>query len=198
MLATVTNTEIVVFGFTILFVFGLLVSSFWFNWRAVNRYTCPSPYTGTPLRWAYDLGHYHREKVWGYLSEIHQYDNRPFDLKKAAWCRDTGRLFPNAIGWLDTVQVDWSFLQKRYQGRFVSWGSLSPDQQRVIRDSHKGMEGYQTAFSSPNQLPRMIEPEYALAKPGPLYVDFETKVLLGWKIVPGTELEVMIVQKPIK
>ena len=35
-----------------------------------------------------------------------------------------------------------------------------------------------------------------MTRPGPLYVDIETKVLLGWKVVPGTDLEVLIVQKP--
>jgi hypothetical protein len=29
-----------------------------------------------------------------------------------------------------------------------------------------------------------------------LYVDVETQILIGWKEVPGTEVEVLIVQKP--
>jgi len=99
---------------------------------------------------------------------------------------------------MDTVKVDWTFLQKRYPGIWVSWGSLNSDQQRAISDAHESLEGFQTEVSSPSPAPRAIEPEYAYTKPGPLYVDIQTKVLLGWKVVPGTELEVLIVQKPVR
>jgi hypothetical protein len=46
-------------------------------------------------------------------------------------------------------------------------------------------------------MPQEIDSFHALLKPGPLYVDRETKNLLGWKEVPGTEFEVLIVQTPI-
>jgi methionyl-tRNA synthetase len=35
--------------------------------------------------------------------------------------------------------------------------------------------------------PRAIESEFAYTKPGPLYVDINTNILLGWQVVPGTE-----------
>ncbi|HEV8052714.1 MAG TPA: hypothetical protein VGP47_09475, partial [Parachlamydiaceae bacterium] len=79
---------------------------------------------------------------------------------------------------------------------YVSWGSLTAEQQGIIRNGHDSLEGFQTDFSSPNPLPRAVEAKYALSKPGPLYVDINTKVLLGWKCVPDTDLEVLIVQKP--
>ena len=119
-----------------------------------------------------------------------------FDVTQAALCRDTGRLFPNALTWYGTLKVDWKFLRKRYPGNFVSWGSLSEFQQLKIRDKHGSLEGFQTEFSSPTPSPRAIEPEYAYKKPGPLYVDIDTSVLLGWKEVPETDLEVLIVQRP--
>ncbi len=80
----------------------------------------------------------------------------------------------------------------------MSWGSFSNDQQRAIRDVHESLEGFQTDESSANPVPRLVERRYAYTIPGPLYVDLETKVLLGWKCVPETELEVLIVQKPIQ
>jgi hypothetical protein len=94
--------------------------------------------------------------------------------------------------------VDWTFLQKRYPGHWVSWGSLSKEQQEAIRDVHESLGKFQTQESSPTPAPRAVEPEYAYTKPGPLYVDLETKILLGWQVVPGTDFEVLIVQKPIK
>jgi hypothetical protein len=117
-------------------------------------------------------------------------------LKKASICRETGRVFPNSVTWYDKIDLDWTFLQKRYPGVYVSWGSLTDEQQEVIRNSHHSLEGFQIEFSSPYPSPKQIEAKYALARPGPLYVDIHTKVLLGWKSVPDTDLEVLIVQKP--
>lgn len=119
-----------------------------------------------------------------------------FNLDKAALCRETGRLFPNAVTWYGTIKVDWTFLNKRYPGHYISWGSLSDYQQEIIRSAHETVEGFQTEYSSRRTAPSQVEPFYAMTVPGPLYVDLDTKVLLGWKCVPLTDLEVMIVQKP--
>lgn len=119
-----------------------------------------------------------------------------FDFRKASFCRETGRIFQNTINWMDIIHVDWNYLQSRFPGQFVSWGSLSRDQQAEIREAHESLEGFQIRFSSKRPAPINVEAEFALMKPGPLYVDISTKVLLGWKEVPGTELEVLIVQRP--
>jgi hypothetical protein len=137
-------------------------------------------------------------KVLRYLYSLHEYDNRIFDIEKAAYCRETGRIFPRALNWFNAIQVDWSFLQKRYPGNYVSWGSLSEEQKSIIQNLHASLEGYQIQYSSPQPSPKKIDPKYAYTKPGPLYVDLETGILLGWKIVPDTDLEVLIVQKPLK
>jgi hypothetical protein len=136
------------------------------------------------------------EKVLRYLYRYKQYDNRLFDLSKASFCRETGRIFQDSITWYDTISVDWGFLQKRYPGNYVSWGSLTLEQQSDIRDRHDALDGFQTERSSRRSSPRDVEPEFAFTKPGPLYVDVNTGILLGWKEVPGTDLEVLIVQKP--
>lgn len=196
MVAAPSYSDTVFFGFTILFIFfALLIScviGYWLTRRAIGH----SPYTGQPLRRATTLSLYSRELVLKYLYSLHQYDNRVFDFEYAAICRETGRIFPNVVTWYDMIHVDWSFIQKRFPGQFVSWGSLSDEQQQALRSSHHSLEGFQTEFSSRTPSPRLVEKEYIFMKPGPLYVDIESKVLLGWKIVPETELEVLIIQRP--
>jgi hypothetical protein len=178
--------------------FGLLFAIFWFGWWISKHTQGFSPYTGLPLRNCTDLSYFVAERVLLFLDDLHQYDNRIFKIRKAAFCRETGRIFQDCVSWFDTVRVDWTFLQKRYPGQYVSWGSLNKEQQEAIREVHDSLEGFQTGLSSPSPAPRAIEPEYIFTKPGPLYADLQTKVLLGWKVVPDTELEVLIVQKPTK
>lgn len=180
----------------ILLSFTLLFALFWIGWKFTKRSHSVSPYTGIPLRRTSELSYYSAEKVLRFLFDLKQYDNRIFKLSRAAFCRETGRIFIDSVTWLDTINVDWTFLQKRYPGHYVSWGSLSKELKESILAFHPSLEGFQTEHSSPSPAPRAIEPEYIYTKPGPLYVDLDTNVLLGWKQVPGTELEVLIVQQP--
>lgn len=166
------------------------------TYRLINQPPSLSPYTKLPLRRASDLPHYSKECVLRYLFEMQQYHNPMFDFEKAAFCRETGRIFSNVVTRFGTIKVDWTFLNKRYSGNYVSWGSLSEYQQEMIRAAHHSLEGFQTEYSSREPAPSKIEPLYAMTTPGPLYVDLETKILLGWKIVPLTDLEVLVVQKP--
>lgn len=138
------------------------------------------------------------EKVMRFLYyDNHSYDNRVFPMRRAMICRETGRIFQNAYNWWGRPTVSWAFLQRRYKGTWVSWGSLTPELQSEIKEAHEGkVEGFQTKRSSPTPSPRGIEEEYIHTKPGPLYVDVQSKVLLGWKSVPETNLEVLIIQKP--
>lgn len=197
MIALVETSDLVFFFFLALMIVGVLFLSFFITIRAGRRHLCPSPYTGRPLRAGSELNYQTVEKVLRFLYDMHEYDNRLFDLRASAICRETGRIFPSAKSWMGTYHVDWTFLQKRYPGHYVSWGSLSDEQQRVIRSRHRSLSGFQTEFSSPTASPQRIEPEFAYTKPGPLYVDVESGHLLGWKEVPGTDLEVLIVQKPL-
>lgn len=183
--------------FLLLFLAGLVIA-FAFGWWMQRQKDSVSPYTGSPLRRAETLTFYAKEQILRFLYEHHSYDNRMFKLKRAAFCRETGRIFPHAVTWYDTIKLDWSFIQKRLKGNYVSWGSLSHEQQVSIRKVHASLRGFQTSFSSKRPSPRDVEPDYALSKPGPLYVDLDSKALLGWKVVPGTDFEVFIVQKPIK
>jgi hypothetical protein len=189
---------VVILSALIFLSFFLLVTLFWVGWRFTQRSHSVSPYTGTPLRRTSEISYYSAEKILKYLYDLHQYDNRIFKLSRAAFCRETGRIFQDCINWFDVILVDWNFLQSKHRGNYVSWGSLSKESQDAIREVHASLDGFQTEESSGTPSPRMIEPEFAFTKPGPLYVDPETKILLGWKMVPGTEFEVLIVQKPVK
>lgn len=164
--------------------------------RLSQREATVCPYTGIPLRRLSEISYFSAERILSYLYDMKQYDNRIFKIRKASFSRETGRVFQDSITFLGTIKVDWTFLQKRYPGNWVSWGSLNEIQQEAIRTAHTSMERYQTLESSPNPAPRAIESKYAYTKPGPLYVDLETKILLGWQVVPGTEFEVLVVQKP--
>lgn len=157
-----------------------------------------SPYTGLPLRRAELLPFETKKRIYLYLQKIHQYDNRPFLFKKAALCRETGRIFQDCVNWHGKIVLDWSFLQKRFPGNWISWGSLSDELKEKIRNFHEDLEDFQTVRLSKNPSPLQIELKFVHAKPGPLYVDIDTGVLLGWQIVPETQLEVLIVQKPIR
>lgn len=193
-----TYQDLVNFGWLLfLTIFGLLCYLIFSLWTT-RSVTCPSPYTGRHLRKGSDLPWKSREKVLRYLYDMHDYDNRMFDLTQAAVCRDTGRIFSDAFTWYGSMKVDWSFIQRRHKGNFVSWGSLTDVQKVMIMDKHRSLEGFQTENSSLTPSPRLVEPVFAMTKPGPLYVDIKTGVLIGWKSVPDTELEVLIVQKPVE
>lgn len=190
------SSSVLYFSLIILATFFLLFGIFWFSWWYARRPTCLSPYSGLPLRRGSDLSYYNMERVVRYLYELHESSNPIIDLRKAAVCRETGRIFQNSINWLDLINVDWDFLTKRREGNYVSWGSLSQDQKIHLIEIHDDLEGFQIEFSSENPLPRAVEPKYAMLKPGPLYVDIDSYVLVGWKMIPDTDLEVLIVKHP--
>lgn len=190
------TVQAVILSFAILAAFLFMVAMLFFsNWWLRND-TCPSPYTKTPLRRASTLSYSSMVKVLRYLYNLQQYDNRIFLFKKSAFCRETGRIFQDCVTWYDVIRVDWTFLEKRYPGNWVSWGSLQDDQREEIYYAHDSLEGFQVEYSSRNPSPRQVEPQYCYMKPGPLYVDMDTKILLGWKNIPDSDLEVLIVQKP--
>lgn len=187
---------VIFFSGLIFLSFAFFALLFWIGWKLTQRTQALSPYTGLPLRRLNEVSYYSAEKILRYLFELKQYDNRIIKLKKAAFCRETGRIFQDCVTIFDTIKLDWTFLHKRYPGNWISWGSLNDEQKKAIKDVHDSLEKFQIYESSTNPIPRMIEPEYIYTRPGPLYVDLETKILLGWQIVPGTEFELLIVQKP--
>lgn len=189
-------TSVTLLGGVMLAITAMMVFVLWFGWRASQIRPPISLFGNLPLRPAIELSYESIGRVYLFMTAIHQFDNRMFSIHRASVCRATGRIFPNSIDFFGRIHVDWNHLRKRYRGNYVSWGSLNEEQQADVIRLHRSLEGFQTQISSPLPSPRAITAEYSLQKPGPLYVDVETKVLLGWKQVPGTELEVLIVQKP--
>jgi hypothetical protein len=169
----------------------------WFGWWVSHKKGSSSPYSKLPMTLGIDIAGSMRRHVEDFLLSHPQPDNPPIDFETAAICSETGRIFPNSAVRGNFVRLDWTFLQKRFPGRYVSWGSLSEVEQGTIRLCHEFLTGYQTENSCPVPMPQQIDSHTASIKPGPLYVDRHTKILLGWKEVPETNLEVLIVQKPI-
>ncbi len=196
--ASVDGAAVVSIAVTILVAVVVMLLVLWMGWRYSQKRPPPGPYSPLPLRRAVDLPYASMGKVYVFMTSLHEYDNRMFNIHRAALCRETGRIYPEAINRFGRIHVDWTFLHKRYPGTWVSWGSLTGSQQRDFRKAHRSLDGFQTEFSCDNPSPRAIKPEHSLSKPGPLYVDFDTKIAMGWKLVPGTDLEVLVVQKPKK
>jgi hypothetical protein len=196
MLAILSDQDVVLFAFALFFVIVGLFGYFLYTFMGVYRRGAISPYSGMPLRHGRELTYEKKDRIFRFLTGISNYENRPFDFEKAAFCRETGRVFQDCVSWTGKIVLDWSFITKRYRGNFVSWGSLSPEKQKEIKQRHESLGGFQLEISSKNPSPRQVEDEIALTKPGPLYVDPETNVFVGWQIVSGTEFEVLIIQKP--
>lgn len=191
------DIDIVFFSAALFFVLAGLVAYFFYTFIAMNRRPDVSPYSGMPLRYAKELTFSNRDKVNRFLKSLHDFDNRPIDFHDAAFCRETGRIFPHSVTWSGAIKMDWGFIKRRFPGNFVSWGSLSPEKKKEIEMAHGPLFEYQREISSKNPSPRLVEEWEALSKPGPLYVDPDTKILMGWRMVPETDLEVLIIQKPI-
>jgi hypothetical protein len=183
--------------FSFFFIIACLGFLLWYGWFVSTKRGSVSPYSKQPMKLGVDVAPSISRLVEEFLLSHSQPENPPFDFKWAAICEQTGRIFPDAVGRGERVRLDWDFLQKRFPGSFVSWGSLSEMEQAQIRLVHESMQGFQTQTSCPQSMPKEISSYYALAKPGPLYVDRATKILLGWKEVLHTDYEVLIVQRPI-
>ncbi|MEM1283441.1 MAG: hypothetical protein AAGG81_07795 [Chlamydiota bacterium] len=196
-LLEVSGENVLLFSFLILGVFFSLFVIAIFTYRLQNQKRVTSPYSGRPMRRGEDIPLSSVEMIMKFLYyEIHSFDNRVFPMKRAVVCRETGRIFPYSISWWGFYHVDWTFIQERYPGVYVSWGSLSHEQQQEVIEVHESLEGFQVEHSCSDPLPQNITRKYCFLKPGPLYVDLNTKVLIGWKCVPDTIFEVLIVQKP--
>lgn len=177
---------------SLIFIVGLFALGYWWTIRR----GCKCPYVKQPLEPATLLSYEAVEKIHSFMSHLNSEENPAFELKEAAVCRETGRIFPGALGKHGRIYVDWRFLQKRRPGKWASWGSLSEAKQRKVRSMHITLRGYQTENSCPARSPKAISLMYSMTKPGPLYVDMKTGTLMGWKQVPDSNFELLVVQLP--
>ncbi len=185
---------VLLFLFSILFSLGLMT---WLGWKKEGIRGSLCPYTQSRLRLGTDIARSIQVLVNSFIEDLDPKDNPPIDFSKAAISEMTGRIYPDCVGANERISLDWSFLQKRFPGTFISWGSLPENEKAVFKLLHGNLDGFQTEVSSPRIRPEDVEREYALQTPGPLYVDRVNRILLGWKKVPGTYFEVLIVQRPI-
>lgn len=188
---------IIVLLLSFVLVIGVMIFLLWIGWFSSKKRGSLSPYSKMPMKLGIDIAPSMRRYVDEFILSHTQPENEPFDFDTAAICQETGRIFPKAVIRGQFVRLGWDFLERRYPGTYVSWGSLSQEEQATLRMLHDTLAGYQIETSCPLALPSQIDSYYALTKPGPLYVDRVKKVLLGWKEVPGTEFEVLIVQLPL-
>jgi hypothetical protein len=190
------QATIVAFILAMFLCFLIMAALMWLGSRVGNRTGSSSPYTPEPLMRGEDLAFSALLSVNDFLDKTCDTDNMPFEISEAAICRQTGRIFSNALNTFKAVSVQWDFLERRHPGHWISWGSLDAVQKEEITRLHDSLEGFQYEQSCTNPRPEKIDTYHSILKPGPLYVDVKTHTLLGWKCVPGTSLEVLIVQKP--
>lgn len=174
----------------------MMVGLMLFSRRMSMRRGAVSPYSHMPMMLGVDLSFSMAHYVEEFLKGQPQPENPPFDMKKAAICQETGRIFPDVVNRGEVIALDWSFLKRRYPGNWVSWGSLPEVPRAMIKMCHRSVERFQMNESCPELRPEAIDRYHAFLKPGPLYVDVATKTLMGWQNVPGTPFEVLVVKKP--
>lgn len=175
---------------------SVLVSFAWVGWKKEGRRGDVCPYTKEKMCLGADVARSLMMYVNAFLQEQQVGDNPAIDFSRAAYCPKTGRIFTDCVGSNEQISLSWDFLRRRCKGTFVSWGALSEEERGVLKLLHDSVEGFQTESSSKNLRPESVEEEFALLSPGPLYVDRTARVLMGWKKVPGTYFEVLVVQRP--
>jgi hypothetical protein len=181
---------------TLVGVIFVLFSLLWVGWKEESIRGDRCPYTNAPMLLGIDIAKTIAKMVNVFLAEHPSEDNPPINFEMAAYCSETGRIFPNCVTSSEKIRLSWDFISARASGTFVSWGSISEEERGVVRLLHDSLEGFQTEKSSMRLKPQDVEEEYARLSPGPLYIDRRTRILMGWKRVPGTRFEVLIVQRP--
>jgi len=173
-----------------------LVFIFWIGWKREGVRGDRCPYCKRSLRLGTDVARSLAAIVNAFIFEESQLENPPIDFASASYCSLTGRIYPNTVDEKERITLSWDFLRRRWSGTFISWGALSEEERGVVRLLHGSLEGFQTESSSHQPSPELVEVEFSELAPGPLYIDRKTKVVMGWKKVPGTYFEVLVVQQP--
>jgi hypothetical protein len=189
------QTILLVFA-SLLAVLVILFLLLWIGWKKEGVRGNKCPYCGRPMRLGIDVARSITEMVNGFLAEQPQPENPQIDFARAAYCPVTGRIFPECVSGTEQISLSWNFIRRRCEGTFVSWGALSEDEKGILKLLHGSLEGFQIEQSSSHLRPEEVEEDFSSLSPGPLYIDRKTKVVVGWKKVPGTYFEVLVVQQP--
>jgi hypothetical protein len=194
--ASIGQSSLLLLALGFLLAGALLLLLWWTGYWLSNKSTQSSPYGQGSLRRADELSFSASMHLQNFLNGLEDDCEALIDVSRSAICARTGRIFPDVINRWGELSLDWRFLRRCYDKPLVSWGSLSSDAQQHLRARHRSLEGFQTELSSQRARPQDVEYELAVLKPGPLYVDPKTAVVVGWKMVPCTDLEVLVRQKP--
>ena len=189
------QTILLIIG-TLMVIFATLFAVIWIGWKKEGKRGSGCPYCGKSMRLGADVAFSIRGMVKAFMEEQQGSENETIDFAQAAYCPVTGMIFPNCLAPGEQVNLSWDFIKARCPGTYVSWGSLSAEEQGVLKLLHDPLEGFQMDKSSAHSRPEDVEEDLAMAAPGPLYVDRKEKVLVGWKNVPGTYFQILVVQRP--
>lgn len=184
------------FVLVLLFLILVMAAILWVGWWMTNRSGAKSPYTGLEMKRGEDLAFSAVHSIQKYLDGLSDPLNPEIEIRHAAICHQTGRVFSNAVNGFGVIRLDWDFLEKRARGNWISWGALSEQQREEILFCHDSLQGYQTEDSCKEPNPEKVDLYHATLSPGPLYVDCTSRHILGWKKVPDTGLEVLVLQRP--
>lgn len=195
---TLGQQSLALFVLLFLMLFAVMFVILWLGWWFTNRQGSASPFTGHEMRRGEDLAYSAVQEVQKFLDDMGDPDNPVFDMRRASICRETGRIIPETVNLFSVIKADWSSVTKRYPGRWVSWGSLSAKEQEGVVYCHDSLDGFQVDESCDKPEPKDVDLYHVTLKPGPLYVDKATRVLMGWQMVPNTNLEVLVVQRPYR
>jgi hypothetical protein len=166
---------------------GLISLFFALGWYITNRPGAVSPYSKREMAPGSVIAFRSVEKIEDFFEDIQSQENRSFNLERAAVCRETGRIFPNCLSNFDVVTLNRNYLSAVHPGQYIDWEVLGPREQAIILAKHNDVSGYQIGDQRTKFQGQPIPS---------LYVDISTNTLIGWKKVPGTELQILVVQKP--
>jgi hypothetical protein len=185
-LTLVTHSSTSLFIFAMVGITALIALFFLAGWWIYNRDHQTTPYGTGPLCRGTDLS-------FSALEQLHKFTlqegQQPIQLEKASVCLQTGRVFPHTINRRKVIRTGWAFLPK---GEWIHWGALTDEEKTIIGETHSTLEGFQTLHAPTEPSPKRVPRAFTLVKPGPLYVNLSTKELIGWKCVPGTDLEILV------
>lgn len=169
-----------ILGFIIFFslIIGATYYLYWWSHLKGRK----SPFSGKLLARGEEIFYACAEKIYFFSSELSQPENASFDLAEAVFCRETNRIFPSSINAFGEINLIRNYLKKYYPSKLVPWFRLTDSEKVKLASMHSSLEGFQIGKS---------------LSLGPLFVDRKRSILVGWKRIPETKMEIIVIQKPL-
>lgn len=179
---------------------ALLLFSFWYvGWRLLwqGRKT-KSPFSHYEYLMPAEQLHFTAMQYVHQFLQNHPYSQMKVDLTSTLVCRKTGRIFSCDTKCRRTMKSAECYLMQHYSGVLVPWSTLNQEQKQNFVARHSCLKHFQLHPSGANTAFSYSDWTSADMKPGPLFVDLEAGVAVGWQCIPHTNLEIIIVQPPSK